>query len=220
MMPCNSALVSVLVAGCVTLGACAQTNYVPDDQQSGSGSPAARRVSYHVGEEFYIDPPDCAVVLPSEDREHSSLGESTGRAIARYLTGKIPRVIGPLERRRAERRMAFALDHPGDRRRFANETRCRAFVRWKMFDVGNDYLIVWSRQHFGLEVEMFREADGAVLWKASHVASRSDGGLPLSPLSAPVAAFEATQFSQDADVMPSLVDDAVRRIFVTLPDVR
>jgi hypothetical protein len=36
----------------------------------------------------------------------------------------------------------------------------------------------------------------------------------------PVAAIEATMFSQDTDQLPSMIDDVVRRLMVTLPDMR
>ena len=67
---------------------------------------------------------------------------------------------------------------------------------------------------------MARVADDAVLWKARHVANRSDGGLPFSIIGVAVAGFEAARFRADEDVPDSLIDDAVRRMMVTLPDVR
>ena len=55
--------------------------------------------------------------------------------------------------------------------------------------------------------------------QAAHTAQRSDGGVPLSLIGAPVSAFRAARFNQDSDVLPSMVDDALRRIFASLPAV-
>ena len=35
----------------------------------------------------------------------------------------------------------------------------------------------------------------------------------------PVAAYEAANLQQDDDMLPSMIDDVMRRIFVTLPDL-
>ena len=65
---------------------------------------------------------------------------------------------------------------------------------------------------------MIRSSDDVTLWKARHTASRSDGGLPLSPFSAPLSAFQAASLAGDDDVTPSMVEDVVRRLFATLPN--
>ncbi len=179
-----------------------------------------RRVFFRVERAFYRDPPQCVVVLPAPDDHATSA--ATARiesAVARHLRDKVPRVIGPLRRDRAARRLALDLNDAGDRRRFARLERCDAFLRWRMIGSSSDYFLVWSRRDLGLDVEMFREP-GRTLWKAAHVAHRSDGGLPLSPLSAPFDIYKASRFSKDQDILPSMIDDIMRRLVVTLPDVR
>ena len=69
-------------------------------------------------------------------------------------------------------------------------------------------------------MSLIRIRDDKVVWQARHVATRSDGGVPLSPASAIVNIFQAASFQGDGDVNFSLADDAVRRIVKTLPDVR
>ena len=66
----------------------------------------------------------------------------------------------------------------------------------------------------------FWDANGAELWRAAHQASRSEGTLPLSPMSVPIGAFSAGRFHGDADVFPSMADDVARRIVASLPDTR
>ena len=179
-----------------------------------------RRVFFRVERALYLDPPECVVVLPASDsRTAAAATARIDNAVARHLRDKVPRVIGPLRRDRAVRRLALDLNHAGDRRRFAQIEKCDAFLRWHRIGASNGYFLVWSHRDFGLDVEMFREPD-QTLWRASHVASRSDGNLPLSLLSAPIAIFEAGRFSTDQDILPSMIDDTLRRLVTSLPDVR
>ncbi len=209
----GAALIACLaVAGCVT------TNLVPYDEASGENPFFERRVAFVVGEAFHRSPPDCAVVLPVAAAPKVAV--MVEAALFRHLTGRLPRVIGPLERRRAVRSLAIDLADPDGRRVLAANMRCSAFVRATVTDWGDDNVLVWARRRFGLDVVLARAADGADLWKARHASYRSDGGLPLSPFSVAFSALEAARFYADGDVLPSLVDDVVRRTVATLPDVR
>ena len=67
---------------------------------------------------------------------------------------------------------------------------------------------------------MLRATDGHVLWRARHIANRSDGGIPLSPIGIAVDAFSSAQFSSDREIAESVVDDAVRRLVRSLPNAR
>lgn len=230
-MPANGANVSralvtlsVLVFA-VALAAC-RTEYHPYDGRpvASDDAPAdkfeGRRVFFGVDRTFYNNPPDCVVVLPAPNSgTAATVMARIESAVARHLRDKVPRVIGPLRRDRAARRLAIDLNHAGDRQRFGQIQNCDAFLRWRAIGTSNSYFLVWSGRDFGLDVELFREP-GRMLWKASHVAHRSEGNLPLSPLSAPLAIFEAGQFSNDKDVLPSMLDDIMRRLMVSLPDVR
>jgi len=55
------------------------------------------------------------------------------------------------------------------------------------------------------------------LWQAAHTVWRADGGLPLSPVGALSGMASAAMFAQDKEIMPSLIDDALRRMVRTLP---
>ena len=179
-----------------------------------------RQVFFRVERAFYRDPPQCVVVLPASDGR--AAGKASARienAVARHLRDKVSRVIGPMRRDRAVRRLALDLNNAGDRRRFGQIERCDVFVRWRTIESSSGYFLIWSRRDFGLDIEMFRETD-KTLWKASHVARRSDGNLPLSILSAPLAIYEAGRFSTDQDMLPSMIDDTLRRLVASLPDVR
>ena len=203
------------------LAACTQTQYVAYDDNKNEVNPFSRTVEFDLSRKFYRDPPECAVVLPFtvEGKRHpyaSVIEES----LARHLTAKMSRVIGPAERHGLTRNLAVDLSHPGDRKVFARSTRCRGFIEAKPWGGESIYAVFWTQSRIGLDVSIGLADDDAVVWRARHVATRSDGGFPLSPFSAAFSLFEATRLSTDGDVSFSLVDDAVRRIVKTLPDTR
>jgi hypothetical protein len=216
--------IAVLIST-VALVSC-RTEYRPYGERpvaTDDGSIAAvdgRRVYARVDRAFYSDPPDCVVILSTSDkRAAASTTARIENAIARHLRDKVPRVIGPLQRERTVRRLALDLNHAGDRRRFAEIENCGAFLRWRTLASSNGYFLVWSHRDFGLDVEIFSDSN-QTLWKASHIASRADGNLPLSFLSAPIAIYEAGRFSTDQDILPSMIDDTLRRLVTSLPDIR
>jgi len=201
------------------LGACTATEYrAYQGRGAAEVSPAGRQVFYKVETALYDRPPDCVVVLePSGPAEAAGLLEE---ALARHLAGRVARVVGPLERRRVERGLAVDLADENGRRHYASAAGCPVFLRARITDSGSDSTLVWYGRRFGAELELVRAPGDVMLWQASHTASRSDGGVPLSPLSLPMSIFSALRFGQDSDQFPSMVDDAVRRMVVTLPDMR
>ena len=214
-----SAISLLLVAG--ALSACMQTNYRDMDASAESATPFSRDVFYQVADAFHSDPPECVVVLSAVDASMPlGLAALIEQAIALRLGQKISRVIGPRERRAAERDLALDTRDEVDRRYLARTEHCPAYLEWRLKDIDDTHIFVWSRKQIGLEVRLARSADDAILWRAAHTTSRSDGGLPLSLMSLPLAAAEATIFNQDADQLPSMIGDVVRRLVVTLPDVR
>ena len=55
---------------------------------------------------------------------------------------------------------------------------------------------------------------------ARHEARRSEGGLSLSPLGALLDSAFSTRFAADREAAEGVVDDAVRRMIVPLPNLR
>ncbi len=203
----------------LSMSACVTTSYTEYGGANDAETPPDRRVAYYVDKALYTDPPECVVVAAVESADATRLAANVESALARHLMMKVPRVIDARGRRRLERDLALDLSDTGDRRRFARTTGCGYFLTARI-EAGEDYIVVWAARRVGIEAALVRAADGVAVWKASHAATRSDGGLPLSPFSAPIAAFEATMFHEDAEIVLSMVDDVVRRLFVTLPELR
>tara|TARA_Y100000588_G_scaffold395003_1_gene519018 strand:+ start:4035 stop:4697 length:663 start_codon:yes stop_codon:yes gene_type:complete len=202
------------------IGACTQTRYHSINAHEEMEMPFSRNVYFRIADAFYTDPPHCLIVMPTTDIEVPlDVVNIVEQALALHLSKKVARVIGPEDRRSAERKLALNVKNPLDRRYLARNERCQAYLAWQLKDYDDSYILVWSRKKIGLEVKLMLIENDTELWFASHTTYRSEGGLPLSLLSLPIAAAEATIFNQDAEQLTSMVNDAVRRLIVTLPDV-
>jgi hypothetical protein len=209
----------VLLCAASLLAGCVQTTYTAHDGKPEQWSPFERQVRYRLESIYYADPPTCAFVLPAIRTSDAAVAALVEPAIARHLSQKVPSVIGPMARDRLTRQNAVDLNHDGDRRHFARQTKCPAYLAWRLLHRGDDYVIVWAQRRIGLELKLIRASDESLLWQASHTALRWHGGLPISPASAVFAAADAARLQLDRDVLPSLIDDALRRMFVTLPEL-
>lgn len=219
-MKSRSALFAVLllVAGCTG------TRYAPYQAQPEGQTLFERLVEYELAESaLNDDPPQCATVLPvSEATMASPEAMIVEAAMARHLGQKLPRVIGPKERDDRADALAVDLSAADGRRVFAQQTRCPYMVSITPDGGESLYLVFWAQERLGLEAVLFAaaETDAPPVWRARHVARRSDGGLPLLPFGAAVSAFSAGHLAADEEVMDSLADDWARRTVASLPDLR
>lgn len=210
-------LISVLTAGC------AETRYVPYREGDGETTPFTRKVGFEITREFYVDIPDCVVVLPAVPQGgQQHYDQLVEQDLSRQLRGKISRVIDPIQRRITTRELALPADlgNPADRLLLAGELDCDAVV---FFEVkgGQTSLLFWSKFSIVVDVRMEKVSNGKTIWQARTEATRSDGGLPLGPFSIFANAFNSARFVADeADVGASVISDAVRRLIQTLPDAR
>lgn len=204
------------------VAACAKTNYVGYDKGTTSvpGVPL-RTVAVEVDDAYFSDFPNCTIIMPTRTatglENFKPLVEET---LAYHMTKKVSRVVGRAERDLHARQAALEVGRTQDRKGLAVATECKTLLYSRVVGPGHTYLVVWSQVQIGLEVVMLRAADGHVLWKARHIADRSDGGLSLSPIGLAVDAYSSTQFSSDREIAESVVDDAVRRLVRSLPDAR
>ncbi len=214
MRPLHTALLGALAL----LSACGPTRYTDYRAQSEGAPLFERAVAVHVGTGFYRPPPDCAIVMPVAGRASPMLRRLVEDSVHRHLVTKLSVVVGPGARARAVRSLAIDVKRPDERAVLLRKLRCPVLIEAKIWDSGEDFALVWSRKNLDLEIIMVRH--DTLLWKARHNADRADGGLPLSPISAPFAVAKASRLHGDGDAMVSLVDDAVRRIVASLPDTR
>ncbi|MBE0529633.1 MAG: hypothetical protein IH626_02330 [Rhodospirillales bacterium] len=208
------------VAVGLTAGCGGPTRYSGYEAEIGQ-SEFRRSVEFEIGGAFYEDPPACAVVMPfigtGRDDPRAPFVEES---LARQLSAHLERVIGPRARDHWVRDLAVDLANQRDRKILAKASECGFLLESAPWGDGAVYVAFWTQERVGIEVRMVRARDQAVVWKARHVATRSEGGVPLSPLSAIYNIVIASDFRADGDVPLSLVDDATRRIAQTLPDTR
>ena len=204
----------LVLTGCVT------TTYSQADPSTASSLPFAREVFYRVSDAFYQDLPECVTVMPSRGPNNRKISDMVELAAARHLSQRIGRVIGPAERRHLVRKLVVDLKSDFDRRHYLSATGCRHFAVPSVKTIDNTFLVFWSQMDVELELTIERPGDGFQLWNGRHKARRGDGGLPLSPLGLGGAAISAGWVQGDGDRLPSMIDDAMRRITMTIPDTR
>ena len=200
---------ALAVAGCVTQ---------PLDRGAGRDGPSRHALA----EAFIIDPPICVIVLPpSRDAGMPVSGSQIDRAVERHLAVRFDRVLAGARRDRVARDLALDLAIDSDLEYFARQTGCGHALRVTPFGGGSAYAVVWAERRIGLDLVLHRIGDSNFrLWWARHAASEGDGGLPISPLSAAGAMVRAARVAGDAGQALSLLDDVLRRIMASLPDVR
>jgi hypothetical protein len=210
-----------IVAVSMLLTACAQTTYVDlEKAEPVPGSPV-RTVGVQVDRAFINEFPDCTIILEPETgpglQQFKTLVEE---ALGRHLMRRFTRVIDAVERRQIARQSALDLRHLQDRQDLAKIAQCDTFLRARVVGPGKTYLVVWSQVQIGIEVTMVRAHDKKLLWRARHMADRSEGGIPFSPLGIVIDAYSSVRFTSDMEIEESVIDDAVRRLVRSIPNSR
>jgi len=215
----------VLVALLVMTG-CAQTEYLHEGEQP--ENPMARTVRVDLKDAFFRIAPTCVAVLPTVSVSSTSpaLTDFIERSVARYLSQRVPMIIGPNQRHQITQRLTVDLSDPDGRARFLKGASCDAFIEPQLMAASDDYFVVWSNRSIDLRLRLFQPRIGGdgeddnLLWIARHAASRGGGGFPLDLASLGIGAIKAGSHQMDYEMNFSIVEDAVRRMMVTLPDTR
>ena len=214
-------LISVLTF-LILLSSCQSMSYVgyntapdiPDKSLS-------RSVAYEVTPAFERSPPDCVVMLPFGDKDTpTGRGRSIERALARNLFEKVDRVVGPVARDRVAERQGVDARSSDGMEFLLKYFRCDYVIRSTSVGDSGVYALVWAQARVGLQVQLEHIRRGTILWRARHIATRSDGGLPLSPLGVAANMFLAARLQSDREEFKTLMDTAARRIIRTFPNVR
>lgn len=212
----------LVLAATMMMTACVGTRQISYDTAVEEIPGISRTVQYELKDSLFEAAPRCVTVMAIDTlgKPYTYTHKMVEEAVARHLGGRFNKVVSPFERDNLTRTMAVDLNHPTDRKAYARNTRCKFFVELTPITQGNTYLLFWSQSALGLEVRLTDVSGESILWKARHIATRSDGGLPLSPVSAAYSAFSASLLAEDSDVPYSLADDLARRLTATLPDMR
>jgi hypothetical protein len=171
---------------------------------------------------FLRAPPACVIVLPARTGAgHWIPAQAVDEAVERFLSVRVDRVVAGARRDRLARHLALALDRPRDLGTFAEHTQCRHAMAVTVDGGELAYAVVWAERRLALELNLIRiGAEKGPLWSARAEGARGDGGLPFSPFGAVSAAYRAGKLAGDGDQNRSLLDDLLRRMTATLPDMR
>lgn len=199
------------------IGSCAQTKTVPlGTEQAGFIYPV-REVGVYSHPELSGRLPECALILPvQKSAKFEKLGEEPTEILERHLHSKFERIILVADWRHKADRLGLDFRHSEDQIELARGYGCDAVVRSRLIGSGVSNFLVWSRSDVGIEAVLLDISDKQVLWSARHIADRSHGGLPLSPLGLFVDSYSAQTFASDEEAVLSILEDAVRRISTTL----
>jgi len=216
-----------MIIGLIALSACSNVSYVDHgssktmDRETEDPSAFSRKVNFYLGRAFYETPPACVMVLPIHlkkiNRKTASIVED---AVSRHATTRFDKTITARHVNFVARKRAFDPTHKGDQKQMSRALRCDAQLEIKTVGVENFYAVVWTDLSVAIQLTLIRSRDGVILWRGKHKARRADGGLPLTLVGMGAGAFSAGKLASDTDVLPSMIDDAVRRVMVSLPDIR
>lgn len=200
----------------IFLAGCARTEYKPIEESDKPSVGLSRTVNFYLNPEIKNDPPQCVLVLQPRLDINSEILVRIEKTIVRHLSEKFSQVISGKLRDIKAAKYALDLAIYSDRHDFANEVNCGSVFQFKIFQPKHQYMGVWSEISIGLEARLFRQHDGVLLWRAQHVARRSDGGVSFSPFGFAINAYEANTLSSDGDVLESVTEDVVRRIMKSM----
>jgi len=202
-----------LITGCMTTSYQTVNNV---NSETKPNPPFSKNVIYRVADDLYKEAPDCILIWPTRDPKMPDVEA----AVARFASGRFIRVIGPNIRDREAKKRGLNIENVTDLKTLSHKLKCSSGLQITAGRKSRDYLVVWSQQSLFLTLTLKSVNSDKILWQAQHTASRSSGGLPLSPVSLAINAAEAGLHQADKDVADSLIDDALRRMIITLPDLR
>ena len=210
-----------VLASAIILSSCTETQYVEFDSANATNHYPYRTVAYQIEREFYNHFPNCVLILPASPADISQgLSNIIETALARHLERKFNRVIDGMEREVVAAAINFDLGIDQPKGLLAKKLGCDAYLETEILKPHINYLLVWSQIGLGLNIQLSSTSTGNVIWQARHEARRSEGGLSLSPLGALLDSAFSTRFAADREAAEGIVDDAIRRMIVPLPNLR
>ena len=210
--------VIVLIIG---LSACNTTQVAPYQHRASSdtnNSPYARVVEVDIDPQYFVERPDCVLLLPiASSAGPEPLFDLLEQYLALHLRFRFDSVIQTTERVRRMTRVNIEPGYPDHWPKIGESPACGYEIAFRLIHARADFALVWAQLSLGIEARLTRISDGHVLWIARHTATRSDGGIAISPFGVVSSAVEATALVSDGDQLVSLAADVTRRVVATLP---
>ena len=218
----NGRLIRLLIVAVILLGAggCLNTTYSSNEDAETPSLVPERRVNFFIARAFYRAPPECVTIVTNYKGGLTDVHRALEDAVERHLRVKFSRVLGAPGARSKALRLGLDLNNRRDRRIFSRNAWCNAFADIQIEKVEEQYLVLWANKSVSVSLRITRAKSDDLLWRAHHRASRGDGGIPISVVSLPLSIARASRVKGDREMFHSIVDDAIRRMMITLPDTR
>ena len=213
-----SRLIFAVAVFCVAQG-CVNTSYHHVGEEVRQPQFSERRVDFWLNDRVFSRAYSCVFLVPATQNP-SDVRSVAERAFQRHLSEKFDRVIPGHSVNIISNRQFIEIRTPDGVTRFAKKMDCAVSASVRVREIKNDFLMFYARKSLKLEVRLTDTKNKEPLWRASHNASRGDGSLPISPLSAVSSVVRASRLSADEEQFASIVDDAIRRMARTLPSFR
>jgi hypothetical protein len=216
----------IACAALMLVSACTEVSYVqhPHSQAvttAKEDDSFGRQVDFHLGRAFYEAPPACVMVVPAQIKNvPRHLTQTIEETVARHLVTRVDRIIDARRVVGEARARVYDPANLQDRQRLARTLGCDTYAEIDTDGVDSVFAVVWTDISVNIRLTLSRARDGQVIWRGRHRARRSDGGMPLTLLGVGAGTFAAGRLAGDTDALPSMIDDSVRRMMVSLPDVR
>ena len=156
--------------------------------------------------------PNCIIILPAKGdilRNHAMIVEDV---LARHFHPYFKRMISPSTRKYIEVKGAYDLSSRKELRHFSKSAACKYGLLATVKKLETNYVVSYALRSFDVAIELIELNDDTVLWRDSHSASRSAGGLPTGPLGLIVNISNAHTFLNDPDGFEALVEDVIRKL--------
>ena len=199
----------VRLALALLLAGCSHPNYV--DQGAGqSAGWIGQDVTFQVFDAFNAVPPHCIAVLPLTAADPEQ-GKIVRQSLLAHLSVQSRRAVRP------ERVDYVAAQTKGDLAELGRAIHCDALLWGRVTEYGSHFWLLYSRVAVGVDLELVRAADGAVLWQGQHVAVSHGGAVPLDLVGVAMGVADAVGNVANDEQELRLTDDVARRLVSTLP---
>ena len=156
--------------------------------------------------------PNCIIILPAKGdilKNHAMIVEDV---LARHFQTYFKRTISPLTRIYIVGKNAYDLSSKKELKHFSKSVGCKYGLLATVKKLETNYVVSYALRSFDVAIELIELNDDKVLWRDSHSASRSAGGLPTGPLGLIMNISNAHTFLNDADGFEALVEDVIRKL--------
>jgi len=166
------------------------------------------------------EPIKCVFVVVPDGKRLDPVSIEIHDRLSVMLNQRIPKTINPQHVSQISRRMAVDPNTTSGELLIADATDCPYVARSTYQDLSYFYALVWGHAAATIHLSLSRAGNPAPLWESRQTVSRSNGGVPMTPVGVVTSAFQATMMFTEQDVGASIIDDALRQAIDELPDFR